>query len=217
MSSWSMTVFGLPIKSDIDVGHLLTFLTLTAGFVWWLITTIRAWRRTAREDAESGALRLLLYLLREKQGEPIALSDLQGYFNSPGMKERRKAYCKRNYLLKPDHLFERAIYQLDWEGKIDFVGAHAVAFRVDRQPNEQAPRASLLPTAEDRAEVLRILQHGLDDLKGEAWTLRGTVLAAYAVAPQETASEVRRQLKHPDPAVQRRATELMGEMFKRQW
>jgi hypothetical protein len=61
--TWELTLFGLTLKPEIDVGHLLTFITLAAGFVWWLITTMRTWRRTARQDAESGALRLLLYLL----------------------------------------------------------------------------------------------------------------------------------------------------------
>lgn len=215
-STWSTTLFGLPIKPDIDVGHLLTFVTLMAGFIWWLITTIRAWRRTSRQDAESGALRLLLYLLREKQGEPILLSDLQASFNSPDLKTRRKVYCKKNYLLRPEHRFERAIYQLDWEGKIDFVGTQAVAFRVDRQPSEPVRRA-LSPTEQDRTEILRILRHGLEDAKGEAYTLRGTVLAAFSVAPQETADEVRKQLIHADPTVQRRAAELMSDMLKKQW
>ena len=215
-SSWSVPLFGLPIRPDIDIGHLLTFVTLTAGFIWWLITTIRGWRRTSRQDAESGALRLLLYLLREKQGEPMLLSDLQASFNSPDLKERRKVYCKRNYLLTPEHRFERAIYQLDWEGKIDFVGTQAVAFHVDRQFSEPV-RRTLVPTEQDRAEILRILRQGLEDAKGEAWTLRGTVSAAFSVAPQETADEVRKQLTHVDPTVQRRAAELMSDMLRKQW
>ena len=121
---------GFSFKREIDVGHFLTFLTLIAGFGWWLFTTIRSWRKTAEEDARSGALRLLLRLLRDKNGAPVRLSDLFQEFNSAGMKELRKAYCRKKWQFKDEMQFEAAIYRLDWEGKIKFASKDEVCFRL---------------------------------------------------------------------------------------
>src|SRR5947199_221690 len=36
-------------KNDIDVGHVLTLIALTAGFIWWVYTTQREWRKKIKD------------------------------------------------------------------------------------------------------------------------------------------------------------------------
>ncbi|MDF0665779.1 MAG: hypothetical protein P0119_06850 [Nitrospira sp.] len=115
-----LSILGIPLKAEVDIGHLLTGLTLVAGFAWWVYTTLRATRRTRLREAEDGALRLLRLLLRERRGEPISLEELQKEYNLPEQRDRRRAYCKRDYRFKTSEKFEAAIYALDWEGKVDF-------------------------------------------------------------------------------------------------
>ena len=209
-------VFGLPIKPDIDIGHLLTTATLLAGFLWWLFTTVREWRRAARKEAESGSLRLLLWLLRERQGAPIPLLELRAAFNAPGLRSKRKAYCKKDFLFKTDDLFERAIYQLDWEGKIDFHGAQSIAFRVDKTPSDEArvvvqPRFTATP--EDAVAALRVLTEALRDPDADSWKLRGTARTAFALAPDETAAILRTAMTADNRRSQLVAVDLIGELL----
>jgi hypothetical protein len=69
-------MFGLRFQPTVDVGQFLTFLTLVGGFLWWLYTSIRGWRQKAAEDARSGALRLILKILRNDAKGPMALKAL---------------------------------------------------------------------------------------------------------------------------------------------
>src|SRR5690349_16760873 len=108
------------IKFDeIDISALLTLITLVGGFIWWAYTTQREWRRKTFDDARSGALRLLLRILREREETHVSLIELHNLFRSPQMKTLRKAYCKRDFRFKNESEFEAAVYRLDWEGKID--------------------------------------------------------------------------------------------------
>lgn len=210
-----IVIYGILIKRDVDFGHLLTSITLLAGFMWWLYTTIRRWRTSAREEADSGALRLLLWLLRERQGSPVDLAELKGAFNAPELRSKRIAYCKKNISFRSDDLFERAIYQLDWEGKIDFVGTQAVAFRVDKKPVstlQEALRPQFVPTREDAESALRVLNEAILEAEAESWKLRATAQAAFALAPEETAAVLRAQLKNGDQRSQRVALELIGAL-----
>lgn len=209
-------ILGLPIKREIDVGHFLTFLTLLAGFAWWLFTTFREWRRTSRKEAESGSLRLLLWLLREREGDPISLKDLKDAFNAPTLRRHRLSYCKRNYLFKTDEMFERAIYQLDWEGKVDFVGAQSIAFRIDRRPEEAAlpPKPLFVPTPQDRTRAFEVFQAAFQDVQSDTWKLRDTTRTSFALSPDQTAAFLRAQMASPDPKVARLAVDVLGELVR---
>ncbi len=210
----TLQLFGIPLKREVDIGHLLTFLTLTAGFIWWLYTNARQWRRNTLADAEEGALRLLLALLRQREGAPVELRELMKEFNSPELFSKRKAYCKRNFCFKTEDRFEAAVYALDWEGKVDFVGTHSVAFHVDKEMRQAVATAAFLVAADnDQVQVLRILSEGLEDINLNAWDLRGTVRTALTLAPEVTAQTLRAALSHQNPVVQRRAAELMSELF----
>jgi hypothetical protein len=58
-------LWDLNFDSTVDVGAFLTFLTLVTGIVAWWFKTLKEWRRDALRQAENGALRLLLKILRE--------------------------------------------------------------------------------------------------------------------------------------------------------
>jgi hypothetical protein len=136
-------LWNLKFDSTVDAGAFLTFLTLVAGFLAWSFKTIKEWRRDALREANNGALRLLLKILRERyqadQG-PVSLRELQTEFSKPDRKTDRKAYCERDFKFKDDPHFERAIYQLHWESKIDFAAGDRVLFRTARPFDPPRPR-----------------------------------------------------------------------------
>jgi type II secretory pathway pseudopilin PulG len=209
-------VFGFPLKREIEIGHLLTFLTLAAGLLWWLFKTIRDWRHVSRLESNAGALRLLLRLLRRRGGQPVSMEALRTEFNAPTLKQARKIHCRRDYRFKTEEAFEAAINILDSEGKIDFFGGNEVAFRVDRSPqSEPMPERVYRATPEDGRDLLRVLQEALEDSKADAWQLRQTARAALALQPESTESALRTALKHTDPLVQRKAAEVLAGLVVR--
>jgi hypothetical protein len=81
---------GLTFDSTLDVGTFLTFVALVVGFLGWAYKAIKEWRRDARRAAESGALRLLLKILREHYARgagPMSLSELRAEFERPGREQ----------------------------------------------------------------------------------------------------------------------------------
>lgn len=128
----------LTFDKTVDVATFLTFVTLVFGLLGWTYKAIKEWRRDARHEAEGGALRLLLKILRDRytrDAGPISLSDLRTEFERPERKSERRAYCERDFHFKDDEYFERAIYELQWEFKIDFVDGDKILFRT-RPANE---------------------------------------------------------------------------------
>jgi hypothetical protein len=115
----------------IDLGHLLTIVALVGALTGWLWIAIKD-RRARRDDRiKSGALRLLLRILRQDlDGSPIALLDLKARFNAPEMKTYRVAYCGCDWTFKSDPDFEASVYRLDYEMKIEWVTSDSVKFRV---------------------------------------------------------------------------------------
>jgi hypothetical protein len=112
----------LQFDPKVDIGHFLTFLTLLAGFILWLYTTISDRRRRSEDDARSGALRLMLKILREAR-EPLTTGELFQQFQSNEKRSERKVYCGRDWKFKSETQFETALYRLHWESKIEFYPA----------------------------------------------------------------------------------------------
>jgi hypothetical protein len=203
---------GFHFKPDIDVGHFLTFLTLIAGFIWWLYTTIREWRRRSREDARSGALRLLLRMLRERGGMPTSLGTLYTEFSSPAMRERRKAYCRRDFKFKDEATFESAVYRLDWEGKIDFVTADEIVFRVDRNQMAFVP---FVPAKADSERIVEIFKQSCIDSAVDVWTLERLARTSMRADPKQTSAVIREMLHDSSPLAQRRASGILQDLLAR--
>ena len=136
-------LWGLRFDSTVDAGAFLAFLTLVAGFVAWAVKAVREWRRDARKEAQNGALRLLLKILRERyradQG-PVGLEELRAEFSRPDRKRDREAYCGRDFKFKNDPQFESVIYALHWESKIDFAAGDRVLVRTARPFDPPRPR-----------------------------------------------------------------------------
>jgi hypothetical protein len=88
-------MFGWTFDQTIDAAALVTFITLTAGFLAWTAKTFQELRRDSMREADDGALRLLLKILRERYVDnqtPIELSELRTEFEKPERKAERKAY-----------------------------------------------------------------------------------------------------------------------------
>lgn len=190
----------LPFDPKLDVGHFLTSLTLMAGFAWWLYTTTKSWRDRSRDDARSGALRLILRILRD-HGEPIAIDQLREKFHAPELRELRRAYCGRDYCFEDAPSFEAAVYRLDWEGKIDFPSSHEVVFRVDTH-SQRPPTFS--PTQMDAKHMLSVLQDAINDQHTSAYEVERIAEACMLTAPGETRQLLREHLQSPDPRIARK-------------
>jgi hypothetical protein len=132
-------MFGWTFDQTIDAAALLTFITLAGGLLAWIFRTGQELRRDRQREAEAGALRLLLKILRERyvsdEPSPIGLKELRTDFEMPKRKAERKAYGRgREFKFKDDSHFEQAIYQLQWESKIDFDDGDRIVFRTAFEP-----------------------------------------------------------------------------------
>jgi len=201
-------VFGWPVKRELDIGHFLTFLTLFAGFTGWLLTSVRDRRKKSHEDSRSGALRLLLKILRENNG-PIKIEELKNRFDSPALKDLRKAYCGTDFKFKDTNTFEGAIYRLDWEGKIDFPTPDEIAFRLDK--TFAATAGPSLPATPNESKILDIFKNALGDKKVGLWDLEPLAQASLVVDPRGTSDLLNDALTSSDPETQRRAAALFGK------
>jgi hypothetical protein len=147
----SLGLFGLTFDHEVDVGMFLTFVTLVFGFLGWGYKTTKEWRRDARREAESGALRLLLKILRERyaaDGGPISLAELRAQFERPDRKGERQAYCDRDFHFDDDDHFERS-------AEPPLLSAGARKLRGDLPPSSLAagPAGRYIPGTGDDLEV----------------------------------------------------------------
>lgn len=195
-------------KNEIDVGHVLTLIALTAGFIWWIYTTQREWRKKTRDEARSGALRLLLRILREQKGTPISLSSLHEVFKSDEMKKLRKTYCKRDWKFESEDEFEAAVYRLDWEGKIYFISPHEIIFRVDQN---RVGGGQLNASSDDKNLMLATLKDAIANFEIDTWQLENLAESCMRVAPDLTSNLLRESLKSPDNKIRLRVSSIIGK------
>ena len=201
--------FGLTFDPKVDLGHFLTFLTLAAGFCWWLYTGIKSRRKAAEDEAWSGAARLLLKLLRDR-GVAASMEALYAEFNSPNLSTQRKAYCRRDWKFKDMTQFEAAVYRLDFEGKIDFPSGNEIAFRLDHS-DSRGPR--FFPSEVDRSKLLEIFERAIPSEDVNIWDLEKLAEASMRASPEETALVIRRELQNANAVVQRRAASIVGRLL----
>lgn len=131
----SFSFIGLLFKKEVAIGDLLTSITIMASFIVWFFSSIKKRREENRKEQKSGALRFLLKILREKDNKIFSFDELKSEFDSDSRKEERVAYCGKKFKYKNNSEFEAAIYQLDWESKIDFVSTNTIKFRTDTHIN----------------------------------------------------------------------------------
>lgn len=201
-------IFGWPFKKELDIGHLLTFLTLLAGFVAWLIATVKDRRKIRRDEARSGALRLLLKILRERKG-PVELSVLKATFDAPDYRRFRVAYCGKDFKFKDESEFESAIYRLDFESKIDFLATDKIEFRLHEKFASDEKLNVTLPV--DKNAILRVFTHALYDGKTDLWQLEPLTRAALKYDARAASTYLNEALVSDDPQAQRKATTMLGK------
>lgn len=97
------------VNKEIDLGHLLTIVTILGGIIAWAISEWKRRYAEQREYTKSGAVRLILRLLRER-GKPIVeTNELFNQYNSKGNKALRKDYCRMNFRFRDYPHFEGAL------------------------------------------------------------------------------------------------------------
>jgi hypothetical protein len=196
------------LKREIQIGDAFTSVTIFAGFVGFLVATIKDRRKKARDESQSGALRLLLKLLRESRG-PMTLAQLKSLFDAPETKELRKAYCAKDFKFKNPTMFEAAVYRLHWEGKIDFVSSDEIAFRVHERFDSNPSPA--IATAPPLLVMFTIFRNAFLDQKMDQWGLEPLARSALTYDRQATSEFLAENAKSPDAQVQRRAAVLLGQ------
>lgn len=84
-----------------------------------------------------------------------------------------------------------AVYRLDWEGRVDFVSADEVTFRIDRHATYDPPLPPPLPV--EPAEIVAALEVELQTDPGtdRLWDAERIARLAMHVAPTETALSLR--------------------------
>lgn len=218
---------GFRLDKKIDVGDSLTALTITAGFIWFLVLRTREARANRQSRAESGAMRLVLKILRE-HGAPMSVGALYERFTSPDMKPGRVAYCGRDYTFKDRDDYDKLLYALDYENTIDFVDEDEVMFRVDgyakrqheealeraRALQQQAARTRLEPADRD-AMFAGIRIALLDGEHGFAWDMRDAVVALIKADRLRALTLLREALNAEDSRIRTRTTALFNELAEK--
>jgi hypothetical protein len=202
------SIFGIPVKQEIGIESLLTSVTLVAGFFWWIVTTTQARRRRAMEETKSGALRLLLYLLR-KEGLPMTFHELFEQFEAVD-KQLRKTYCGRNYHFKNHTTFEAAVYRLDEESKIRFLSPDRLMFRRDYQP---ADETKYIPIAADVDALVSLLAATLADTSSSGWDVTRVAKPAMKLASSKSTQMLRAALQSSDIKTRRNIAEAINELL----
>lgn len=195
------------LKHEVQIGDALTSLTLLAGFTGFLLTVVQDRRKKNREDARSGALRLMLKILRENHG-PMRIEDLKRAFESSGGKSLRKAYCGEDFKFTSNNSFEGAVYRLHWEGKIDFVSGDEVMFRVHERLNQSRPGMTISPSPD---LIVSVFQKAFADPKIAIWELEPLAASAFVYDPQAASVFLTQSLNSSDLELQRRASFLAGK------
>ena len=197
----------LEFKHEIDIGNFLTFVTLVAGFIWWLYSTMRNWRDRSRDEARSGALRLLLKLLMDAPHQRLGLEALFKTFQSPENAPQRYTYCRRRWKFDNYQRFEAAIYRLHQEGKIDFASEKQVALRTERVWDRWK---MFVPDNDDGKAVVEIFRKALDEPGEHVVGLMDVAEAAMRIAPADSARLLRQALKTGDDRTKHRAVMVIG-------
>lgn len=203
-----ISLWGWTFKREIDLGNFLTVLTLAGGIATWFFATLKDRHKKRREDARSGALRLLLKILREN-ATPIQLPTLRRTFESPEYKKFREGYCGEDFQFKDESEFESAVYRLEWEGKVDFLSPNEIAFRLREK---FAP--SVKPTitvAPDKSQIIAIFRRALDDDKTQLWDLEPLAEAALRWDPDVTSKLLKDALAEENIFTQRKAAGLLSK------
>ncbi|MCB1986668.1 MAG: hypothetical protein H6936_17325 [Burkholderiales bacterium] len=229
----------MTVSNEINLGNILTICSIVPGFFWWLYTNQRQLKRQKMKDAESGSLRVILGILRELNGKPIKITELKQKYNSPQLASTRKAYCGFDFYLHDINEFEKSVYALDWEGKIDFVGTQHIKFRFDTTEEQLKIEEQRLAEEKARRELeqLRMSQDekrmsaiyeatpkdikiALDSLSSAIsnkdindWEVEKIAKTAMLMNKQEATIIVRSALNSENSIIKNRALAIIGRLM----
>jgi hypothetical protein len=213
VSGWDDKTDRWRFKHEVQIGDFLTSVTLMAGFSGFLIATIKDRRKKAQDEERSGALRLLLKILRENHG-PMELVDLRRVFEATETKGLREAYCGKRFSLdNKNNSFEALVYRLHWEGKVDFLPGDKITFRLlERFDSGARPTTAVVPPS---SETFTIFKNAFLDPKTEMRILQDLAHSSLTYDRKETSQFLAESAKSPDRETQHRAVILLGKFAPR--
>jgi len=195
-------------KREIDVGHFLTFLTLLIGFAAAGYNAFIRRRKESEEKAKSGALRLMLAILREANG-PMTLGELYAQFQSNEKAPLRRVYCEKAWKFTSRTQFEGAVYQLCWEMKADFVSNDSIEFRM------KGEFTRFLSVSEDDLEkLISAAESSIRTEFPDRYLIRDIIDACCRVNVERTTHLIKRLLQDTDPHVVRTVSASLKEFVK---
>ena len=204
------------INTEIDLGHFLTFLTILGGVIAWLVSNRKQRSREKDDYARSGALRLLLRLMRDDRNPVASANDLFARFQSPDNKAIRVEYCRKNFLFIDRRQFDGALYRLEDEGKIRFDGADTVLYRQQERITDALDDIQKMQlTQEDHDKILQTLSDGFADPEIRDWDLRDIVRVANRVSPEQVQAFLRQRLDSHEWSDRVKATRLIEVVMDR--
>jgi hypothetical protein len=147
------------IKTEIDLGHLLTLITVCGGIIAWAITQYKSRKREIIDYAHGGAIRLLLRILRKSEANVFSAHKLYDLYQSPENKMLRKEYCKINFRFTNYPQFEAALYGIEEEGKIRYDGKDMIIYKQREKIQSEIETISKMQLNEkDKQSILDILR-----------------------------------------------------------
>lgn len=200
----------LAINTEIDLGHLLTIVTVLGAILAWFLSRWRERIREKNDYARSGALRLILRLLRDKNENIVSAQQLFERFYSDDSKRLRKEYCHKNFLFKDRRQFDGALYRLEDEGKVRFDGDDTVVYRYQEKMSDTLDRANRMQLLnEDLERIYRTFIEGFDNYEIRIWDLKDLARVVNRIRPKELHEFLREKLSSESWKVRARATEII--------
>lgn len=200
--------------SKIDLGHFLTFLTILGGLIAWFIAQLRSRARGREDYARSGALRLILRLLRDQSETVVSASALYERYQSPSTLTMRKEYCRYDFRFKDRPQFDGALYRLEDEGKVRFDGLDMVVYRhQERMLDAMNPANPMVLADEDVARIMTTFTDGFRNLEVSAWDIKDLARVANRLRPAEVQEFLRKALVSSNWVERARATAIIEIML----
>jgi len=205
---------GFTLKNEIDLGHLLTLITVCGGIIAWAITQYKSRKREIIDYAHGGAIRLLLRILRNSEDNVVSSHKLYELYQSPENKRLRKEYCKINFRFKDYPQFEAALYGIEEEGKIRYDGNDTVVYKQREKIQSDMETTSKMQLNDtDKQNILKTFYDGFENNKIDVWNIREITRIANKINPNAVQRLLREKSTSDNWEIRSRTIKIIDEII----
>jgi hypothetical protein len=207
----------ITINTEITLDHILTLLTIIGGLFAWFFHEYRKHSFTRYQQAQEGAIRLLLRLLKERNQKIVPTSELFDLYQSPRLKRMRKDYCGYDFRFRDFSHFESILYALDAEKKVRYSGGEKLLFRrYEKIDNEllDPDKEVIVLQEDDKKRVYEMFVSSFNDHDISANDLKKIARMAYRVYPRKVHEFLRSEFNSENPTTRMRSLEIMEDLLE---